>query len=588
MQATEATSRRHTMDVTFTDVNRALCDSRTIGEASKSYPLQASLSNLAVVSGEGQDVACAVEMQFKEFLDGCVGSVKNGIDDAEKESDGADAAKQVAQKVRAALLLRERGVGNTKSQYPSNLIEGFEMASEITFISTLNNRVEGDGRGGGVPPPQAPQSDLPLTLPLPPAQMKSQSLTSGMPPRTDQRENIGNNKEKVSSRKTGRGDQTDKLPFTTGRDIYVKDGGQFDPETSKKRVASGGGTAAEFASKRAFGGRQQAAGGSSGGGGKAPGDDYELPQELEGCDKALVQKIESEILHRGQQVKFSDIAGLKHAKDCVNETICWPIKNPQMFTGLRKASKGVLLFGPPGTGKTLIGKAIAHESGATFFAISASSLMSKWIGEGEKTVRTLFAVAAYRQPAVVFLDEVDSLLTQRSSDENEATRRIKTEFLVQLDGAGSDQDAQVVIVGATNRPEELDEAARRRFVKRLYVPLPGLEGRLQLLRSLLHKDRNMCALSDAEMGALAEQTKGFSGADIQALCQDAAMGPIRDITERYGQVDGIQAGQVPAIELRHFQTAQRTVKASVSPDELQRYLNWNSQYGSDQNIEEPS
>ena len=98
----------------------------------------------------------------------------------------------------------------------------------------------------------------------------------------------------------------------------------------------------------------------------------------------------------------------------------------------------------------------------------------------------------------------------------------------------------------------------------------------------------MCALSDAEMGALAEQTKGFSGADIQALCQDAAMGPIRDITERYGQVDGIQAGQVPAIELRHFQTAQRTVKASVSPDELQRYLNWNSQYGSDQNIEKPS
>ena len=104
-------------------------------------------------------------------------------------------------------------------------------------------------------------------------------------------------------------------------------------------------------------------------------------------------------------------------------------------------------------GKTLIGKAIAHQAGATFFSISASSLTSKWIGEGEKTVRTLFAVAAYRQPSVVFIDEVDSLLCQRSSDENEASRRIKTEFLVQLDGAGTDLSARVVIVGATNRPE---------------------------------------------------------------------------------------------------------------------------------------
>ena len=104
-------------------------------------------------------------------------------------------------------------------------------------------------------------------------------------------------------------------------------------------------------------------------------------------------------------------------------------------------------------GKTLIGKAIAHQAGATFFSISASSLTSKWIGEGEKTVRTLFAVAGYRQPSVVFIDEVDSLLCQRSSDENEASRRIKTEFLVQLDGAGTDLSARVVIVGATNRPE---------------------------------------------------------------------------------------------------------------------------------------
>ena len=161
------------------------------------------------------------------------------------------------------------------------------------------------------------------------------------------------------------------------------------------------------------------------------------------------------------------------------------------------------------TGKTLIGKAIAHESGATFFSISASSLMSKWIGEGEKTVRTLFAVAAYRQPSVVFLDEVDSLLCQRSTDENEATRRMKTEFMVQLDGANTNLDARVVIVGATNRPEELDEAVRRRFIKRIYIPLPDAISRECLLRTLLRDIKH--SLNESDCIELISRTEGFSG-----------------------------------------------------------------------------
>jgi len=168
------------------------------------------------------------------------------------------------------------------------------------------------------------------------------------------------------------------------------------------------------------------------------------------------------------------------------ELVCWPMKRPDLFTGLRRGPNGLLLFGPPGnyifyfsafmsftqirtstgTGKTLIGKAIAHESGATFFSISSSSLTSKWIGEGEKLVRTLFAVAAVSEPAVVFIDEIDSLLTARKADENEASRRIKTEFLVQLDGTGTSGQGRVLAIGATNRPHELDDAARRRFVKR--------------------------------------------------------------------------------------------------------------------------
>ena len=159
--------------------------------------------------------------------------------------------------------------------------------------------------------------------------------------------------------------------------------------------------------------------------------------------------------------------------------------------------------------KTLIGKAIATQTGATFFSISSSSLTSKWIGEGEASVKTLFAVANYYQPSVVFIDEIDSLLCQRSSEENEATRRIKTEFLVQLDGAGTASNAQVVIIGATNRPQELDDAARRRLVKRLYVPLPDRDSRLSMLKNLLKNNRNSMGASDFDI--VADRTDGFSG-----------------------------------------------------------------------------
>ena len=155
---------------------------------------------------------------------------------------------------------------------------------------------------------------------------------------------------------------------------------------------------------------------------------------------------------------WDDIAGLEHAKQTIKEIVVWPMLRPyhfwlisrDIFTGLRGPPKGILLFGPPGTGKTLIGKCIASQSGATFFNISASSLTSKWVGEGEKMVRALFAVARCRSPSVIFVDEIDSLLTSRTEGEMEATRRLKTEFLVQLDGAGGD-DARLLLIGMSGR-----------------------------------------------------------------------------------------------------------------------------------------
>jgi len=306
-------------------------------------------------------------------------------------------------------------------------------------------------------------------------------------------------------------------------------------------------------------------------------DDDELPEELKGLDKELIEKIENEILDDAAPITFDDIAGLNDAKQTVQELVVWPMKRPDLFTGLRRGPNGLLLFGPPGTGKTLIGKAISHECNATFFSISSSSLTSKWIGEGEKLVRTLFAVASYREPSVVFIDEIDSLLTQRKADENEASRRIKTEFLVQIDGtsSGGKDGRRLLVIGATNRPEELDDAARRRFVKRLYVPLPTCKDREVLMRTLLRTNRH--SLTGADLEVLARDTEGFSGADLKALCTDAALGPIRGLGRR--ALD-IAVGDVPPIGYKHFKKSLRGMNPSVAQSDLDGYLKFNELYGS--------
>jgi len=156
---------------------------------------------------------------------------------------------------------------------------------------------------------------------------------------------------------------------------------------------------------------------------------------------------------------------------------------------------------------------------------------------------------------------------------------MKTEFLVQLDGAGTDQKAQVVIVGATNRPEELDEAARRRFVKRIYIPLPDYEGRKQLILTLLKHNEN--ELTERDLEALVERTDGYSGADIRAFCQEASMMGLREVASRHtGDLRTIQKGEMPPITMSHFEQAKDSVSATVSPLELDRYIKWNDQYGS--------
>lgn len=302
------------------------------------------------------------------------------------------------------------------------------------------------------------------------------------------------------------------------------------------------------------------------------GDDGE--KGMRNIDPKMVELITNEIMDHGPVVEWDDIAGLEFAKQTIQEIVIWPMLRPDLFQGLRAMPKGLLLFGPPGTGKTLIAKCISNNASSTFFSISASSLTSKWIGDGEKMVRALFAVARTHMPAVIFIDEVDSLLSQRSETEHESSRRLKTEFLIQLDGATTQSDERLLIVGATNRPQELDEAARRRFVKRLYIPLPDSGARHHIINRLLQGQKS--ALSTTEIAEIVERTKGYSGSDMSYLCKEAALGPMRSIRD----IRNVSVDQVRPINFSDFEKALLQVRASVAPRDLKLYLDWNAQFGS--------
>eukprot|EP00494_Astrolonche_serrata_P022062 UN22318 len=243
-------------------------------------------------------------------------------------------------------------------------------------------------------------------------------------------------------------------------------------------------------------------------------------ERLKGNDPALLESIQNEMLVKKLNVTWDSIAGLEQQKRVLRESIIWPIKNPQLFTDdLLNPAKGVLLFGPPGTGKTLLGKAIANEVDATFFSISASSLTSKFFGQSSKLVKALFSLAEYHSPSVIFIDEIDSLLTKRGDKDFEASSRIKTEILIRMEGASTNTDSRVVVIGATNRPEQIDEAARRRLSQKLYIPLPELVSRRALIKHMLSKQKDGCTMSEDDIIEVAEKTEGFSGADLTELCR---------------------------------------------------------------------
>ncbi|KAK6460388.1 P-loop containing nucleoside triphosphate hydrolase protein [Scheffersomyces coipomensis] len=296
---------------------------------------------------------------------------------------------------------------------------------------------------------------------------------------------------------------------------YLTRAEQLKDHLEKQQNKNGGGESSS--SNGSTKAKKDGGSGGSGGGDDEDADNKKLRGALAGA-----------ILSEKPNVSWSDIAGLETAKEALKEAVILPVKFPQLFVGNRKPTSGILLYGPPGTGKSYLAKAVATEANSTFFSVSSSDLVSKWMGESERLVKQLFTMARENKPSIIFIDEVDALCGPRGEGESEASRRIKTELLVQMNGVGNDSSG-VLVLGATNIPWQLDAAIRRRFERRIYIPLPELEGRTRMFE--LNIGETPCELGNQDYKLLAEMTDGYSGSDIAVAVRDALMEPIRKIQQ---------------------------------------------------------
>ncbi|PNF36744.1 hypothetical protein B7P43_G11574 [Cryptotermes secundus] len=238
-----------------------------------------------------------------------------------------------------------------------------------------------------------------------------------------------------------------------------------------------------------------------------------------GYEAHLVETIEKDILQYNPDITWAKVAGLHEAKAILQEAMVLPILMPDFFKGIRRPWKGVLMVGPPGTGKTLLAKAVATDCGTTFFNVSSSTLTSKYRGESEKLVRLLFEMARFYSPSTIFIDEIDSLCSQRGTDsEHEASRRFKAELLIQMDGinSSSGENKVIMVLAATNHPWDIDEAFRRRFEKRVYIPLPNDEARSALLKLCLE---GVPVDETLDTNVIVAKLEGYTGSDISNVCR---------------------------------------------------------------------
>jgi transitional endoplasmic reticulum ATPase len=259
------------------------------------------------------------------------------------------------------------------------------------------------------------------------------------------------------------------------------------------------------------------------------------------------------------RVRWDDIGGLEEVKKRLIEAAEWPLKNPKVFKrmGIR-APKGILLYGPPGTGKTLLAKAVATESQANFLSIKGPEIFSKWVGESEKAIRELFKKAKQTAPSIIFLDELDSIAPRRGSYEgSRVTETVVNQLLTSIDGL--EQLRDIVVIGATNRPDIIDSSLLRpgRFDELIFVGAPDKEARRAIFE--IHT-RNMPLAKDVDLDELADITEGYVGADIEGICREAGMMALRE---------NINAKEV---KREHFLKAMENVHPSMDEEMTQYYM----------------
>jgi len=278
------------------------------------------------------------------------------------------------------------------------------------------------------------------------------------------------------------------------------------------------------------------------------------------------------VLKEKPNVTFDDIAGLEDAKEAIKEAIIYPIKRPDLFP--LGWPRGILLYGPPGTGKTMLGAAVANEVDGEFLYVSAASIMSKWLGEGEKNVKRLFDYARKKAeqgtPVIIFIDEIDDLLGVHSSEVGGEVR-VRNQFLKEMDGLqDKGKNLHVYVIGATNKPWKLDDPFVRRFQKRIYVPLPNKEARKKLLEMLTAKIK---LASDVDLDKLADMLEGYNGSDIKDIVFDAYMRTVKDYFKNGSEGDGPRP-----VSMRDFEEVIKRRKPSVNPESLKKLEEWRRKF----------
>ncbi|KPJ11471.1 Katanin p60 ATPase-containing subunit A-like 2 [Papilio machaon] len=310
--------------------------------------------------------------------------------------------------------------------------------------------------------------------------------------------------------------------------------------------------------------------------------------------KQLVDLLYQDII-RPAGVSWDDVKGLEDAKRILIESVVYPVRHPAVFTGLLEPWRGALLHGPPGSGKTLLARALASESRCTFFNVACSTLVNKWRGESEKIVQVLFEMAFYYSPSIIFMDEVETLVSERSGPgEHEASRRLKSQLLTELDGV-RDRDGLVFLLANSNMPWEIDTAMLRRLEKRIYVPLPDAKARAALFEMYLNvrtveiypkvNFQELAAKTDGYSGSeiklvckealmaneLAAKTDGYSGSEIKLVCKEALMANVRKMLPN--MVSRSQSGRKERLDVSDILASHRQAKAGVKRS-AKKHIEW--------------